>query len=350
MADHDSTAVGFRIRGIAPTDLSTYPNQVKRLFWTWVTETALRVKDRELSRGWDKDGKVHPLAKRTIKYRKSEVGPVTKTAPRLIPALALSRVRSLLTGRAHRTRQNSGGSSMPSPETRSPVILHYAAEAGHDVFGISPRGTAQVKREAIERWEAWKVQAGHARPSVSVPGFPAPRQSPRLPSVNQSPRSKSGRACARLTSRSTTSSRECAERSRMRWRSLDSADSTHGANSGNRVQVWDQTEGWGSNEMITIDVSDAALTSDRVVRRLRSIAKFMKYAGPLMASIERRIEEGNRKGVLAGLDKDGNPAPPLTYRPRNARPMTVSERLGQRRTSARQVRRYRAGSRRTACQ
>jgi hypothetical protein len=87
--------------------------------------------------------------------------------------------------------------------------------------------------------------------------------------------------------------------------------------------------------MITLDVSDAVLTSDRVARRLRSIANFMKYAGSLMKSIERRIEEGNRKGVLAGTDKNGNPAPLLTYRPKNARPMTLQERLGQRRNMRR---------------
>ena len=63
---------------------------------------------------------------------------------------------------------------------------------------------------------------------------------------------------------------------------------------------------------------------------LRDIADVLKYARPLMQSIERRMEEGNRKGILAGLDKDGNPAPALTYRPKNARPMTVEERLGQR--------------------
>ena len=54
------------------------------------------------------------------------------------------------------------------------MILHFAAEQGHDVFGISPRGTAQIKQEAINKWQAWKEQAGHARPSVSVPGFPGP--------------------------------------------------------------------------------------------------------------------------------------------------------------------------------
>src|SRR5208337_1657956 len=83
--------------------------------------------------------------------------------------------------------------------------------------------------------------------------------------------------------------------------------------------------------VITLDLNDAVLTSERVARRLRSIADYMKYAGPLMKSIERRMEEGNRKGVLAGLDKDGNPAPPLTYRPVGTpdKP-TLAQRLGQR--------------------
>jgi len=88
--------------------------------------------------------------------------------------------------------------------------------------------------------------------------------------------------------------------------------------------------------MITIDISDAALTSDRVARRLRSIANFMKYAKPLMESIERRIEEGNRKGVLAGLDAAGTPAPPLTYRPVGTpAKLTLAQRLGQRTNSRR---------------
>ncbi len=175
MSDRESTAVGFRLRGFAPTDLSTYPDQVKRLFWGWVADAALRVKDRELARGWDKDGNVHPLKPATIKHRKSEVGPVTKTAPRLEPALKRSRVRSLLRGRGH---TNSAELFWDFDEVTGDsfaVILHYAAEAGHDVFGISPRGMAQVKEEAISKWQAWKVKAGHARPSVSIPGFPEPK-------------------------------------------------------------------------------------------------------------------------------------------------------------------------------
>ena len=174
MADRASTQVGFRLRGFAPTDLSTYPDAIKRQFWQWVVDAALRVKDRELARGWDKDGNVHPLAARTIKYRKSEVGPVTKNAPRLIPALALSRVRSLLRGRAHTTSAELFWTFDAVTGESFAVILHYAAQAGHDVFGITPRGTARVREHALTQWQAWKVQAGHARPSVLIPGFPAP--------------------------------------------------------------------------------------------------------------------------------------------------------------------------------
>lgn len=51
----------------------------------------------------------------------------------------------------------------------------------------------------------------------------------------------------------------------------------------------------------------------------------------LMESWERIMEEGNRKGVLAGTDKDGISAPPLLYRPvGGVRKLTVAQRLGQR--------------------
>lgn len=41
-------------------------------------------------------------------------------------------------------------------------------------------------------------------------------------------------------------------------------------------------------------------------------------ATPLMISWQLIIREDNRKGVLAGLDKDGNPMQPVTYRPKLA--------------------------------
>ncbi len=99
----ESTQVGYRIRGIEPPDLDTrYPEATHKLFWSWVVDLGLKRKDYELARGWNKDGApMKRLAPGSIKYRKSEVGPTDKHAPPLEPAHALSRVRSLLTGRPH---------------------------------------------------------------------------------------------------------------------------------------------------------------------------------------------------------------------------------------------------------
>lgn len=68
-----------------------------------------------------------------------------------------------------------------------------------------------------------------------------------------------------------------------------------------------------------------------IIDRAGSVASIADHAGPLMERWERVIEEDNRQGVLAGLDKDGNPAPPLRYRPKgNALKLTAAQRLGQR--------------------
>ena len=71
---------------------------------------------------------------------------------------------------------------------------------------------------------------------------------------------------------------------------------------------------------------------------------------PLLLRIENLIDDGNRKGVLAGLDKDGENMAPVTYRP--AHPgtksvkLTVEQRLGQKPAhQARQVFADRLGSR-----
>jgi hypothetical protein len=170
MSDRESTAVGYRLRGFAPSNLATYPDRVKLMYWQWVVDLGLGRKDKELARGWDKDGKIHRLKPATIKHRKSEVGPVHPTAPRLIPALNLSRVRSLLTGRAHTTSAEFWWKFDSVTGASFAVILHYAAEAGHDVFGLSPQGTAWVAREATKRWRAWIAAGGGIRATQEVPG------------------------------------------------------------------------------------------------------------------------------------------------------------------------------------
>jgi hypothetical protein len=59
----------------------------------------------------------------------------------------------------------------------------------------------------------------------------------------------------------------------------------------------------------TIDFSGL----DRLMARFRKIAN--PDATPLMISWMREIDADNRRGVMAGLDKDGNPMVPVTYRP-----------------------------------
>jgi len=93
--------------------------------------------------------------------------------------------------------------------------------------------------------------------------------------------------------------------------------------------------------MVTIDLSQAIAGCERLERRLRSIEGFYNYAKPLMQHWERIAEENNRYKVLSGIDKDGNPAPDLTYRLTfaqrranyaGAKPvkLTIGQRLGQR--------------------
>ena len=87
--------------------------------------------------------------------------------------------------------------------------------------------------------------------------------------------------------------------------------------------------------MITFSLGDAVEGCRHVQRRLAEIANVMDHAGDLMEHWERLVVEGNLRGVLAGTDRDGNPMLPVTYRPKNAKPLTVAQRLGQDRRAKR---------------
>ena len=83
--------------------------------------------------------------------------------------------------------------------------------------------------------------------------------------------------------------------------------------------------------MITLDFSKVLKASTQLSLRLNQIPNFMDRAGPLMENLERIMEEDNLRGVLAGEDKDGRPAPALLYRPIGpaGKKLTVAQRLGQ---------------------
>ncbi len=115
--------------------------------------------------------------------------------------------------------------------------------------------------------------------------------------------------------------------------------------------------------MITLDLADAVLTSERramsssSMTRKRNMLKFnlddvARFAArmkrldltrgdvtPLLENWERQMEEGNRKGVLAGTDGAGHPMIAVTYRPAGQvrKKLTLGERLGQRPNSRRGV-------------
>ncbi len=69
----------------------------------------------------------------------------------------------------------------------------------------------------------------------------------------------------------------------------------------------------------------------RFAARIKRLDLTRADVAPLLRNWERQMEEGNRKGVLAGLDKDGHTMTPITYRPvgQVRKKLTLGERLGQ---------------------
>jgi len=86
--------------------------------------------------------------------------------------------------------------------------------------------------------------------------------------------------------------------------------------------------------MFSVNLADLGHFAVRV-RLLTILARpndpvLKRAVDDLMGSWQRRLEEGNRTGVLAGRDKDGHPAPTPSYRPINPAKLTLAQRLGQR--------------------
>lgn len=83
--------------------------------------------------------------------------------------------------------------------------------------------------------------------------------------------------------------------------------------------------------ILRFNANDVSTGLGRLQSKLVAISHIADHAGPLMERWERVIEADNRKGVLAGLDKDGNPpGRPLIYRPvGKGVKLTVAQRLGQ---------------------
>ncbi len=80
--------------------------------------------------------------------------------------------------------------------------------------------------------------------------------------------------------------------------------------------------------MLKFNLDDVA----RFAARMKRLDLTRGDVTPLLLNWERQMEEGNRKGVLAGTDGAGKPMIAVTYRPvgQVRKKLTLGERLGQR--------------------
>jgi hypothetical protein len=153
-------ATSYKIRGIEPPDLGSYPPETRKLYWSWVVELGLRAKGKEILAGLDKDGKVMRIEKQTREHRKSAMtssGKGDPDAPALIPGWQKSRTYSLLAGRAVSTHADFYWRFDSFTGRDWGQVLKYQAEQGRDTIGLSPAGIAKVKVQSWAKWDAWKA-------------------------------------------------------------------------------------------------------------------------------------------------------------------------------------------------
>jgi hypothetical protein len=151
---------GYTISGMEPVDFNRYSTDDRQMFYGWVVELGIRAKDRDLSKGLDKDGKpLRPIKPATRKHRVSAMTPSGKgdpNAPPLIPGWQKSRVRSLLTGKAFPDRAEFWWRYDAFTGDSFARVLEAQAAHGRDVFGLSPTSLQRVRTQAWERWNKWK--------------------------------------------------------------------------------------------------------------------------------------------------------------------------------------------------
>src|SRR5208283_5449902 len=91
--------------------------------------------------------------------------------------LAISRVRSLLTGRAHASSAEFWWTfDAISGQSFAEILRYQRDKYGRDVFGLSPRGTAWTLAKAMKDWDEWKASPEAGRLTAGLPGIPAARQ------------------------------------------------------------------------------------------------------------------------------------------------------------------------------
>ena len=166
-SDDGYSLYGFEPEGLAPG--------LRKLFWGWVTEFALREKDRDLAKGLDKDGgPLKPISEETRKNRRSAMTPSGKgdpNAPPLTPGWQKSRTRSLLKGKAFIDHAEFWWGFDAFTHNSWAAILRYQADAGRDVFGLSPKSIKRVSIASLNRLASYRggtFKEPKERPAIKV--------------------------------------------------------------------------------------------------------------------------------------------------------------------------------------
>jgi hypothetical protein len=175
----------FVVSGIAPPAVRKASDTDRAKFWAAVSLFVAAAKDLELRQGLDKDGEaLAPLAAKTIKYRRSAMGPADPYAPPLQPAHGLSRTRSLFTVEV--ADDLDGVNCFWSYDAHTggswgDILQYHADGAGNlpvrDVIGLSTASLATVKSKADAWWRNYvkkNVKAATEQPKPAKPQ-PAPK-------------------------------------------------------------------------------------------------------------------------------------------------------------------------------
>jgi hypothetical protein len=180
-----SLAYRIPLKQVAPRDpaFDAASRDVRAEVLRWVLVFGLEEKDRDLAAGLDKDGeKLAALAKSTIDRRHSAMGPADPNAPPLTPAHALSRTRSLLTGKVI-ARSSAVEFFWEYDEHTGAswgVILdaHRKGARGlpvRDVFGLGPDALGRVRQRVFAQWQAFKRGLRfEGKRKLPVPPNPSP--------------------------------------------------------------------------------------------------------------------------------------------------------------------------------
>lgn len=171
----------FILKGFEPAGVRKASAQERRLFWQAVAAYVVELKAAELEAGLDRNGEeLVALKPRTIKYRRSAMGPADPNAPPLQPAHGLSRTRSLFTVEV--SPSANGLVCFWAFDSRTgaswgEILDHHRKGSGalpiRDVFGLSPQSMARLKQRASDWWRGYELGLG-----VNIQPTPIPMPSP----------------------------------------------------------------------------------------------------------------------------------------------------------------------------